>query len=470
MGSIVKNNTYKSLIHNIKLSISGTDLDFTEITLGKAIFLLSVPMVLEMLMESVFAVVDIYFVSSLGAGAVAVVGLTESLMTIVYALSIGLSTATTAIVARRIGEKSAKSASTAAFQAILVGFSLSVVIGILGIFFAEEILLLMGAEPEIAVAYKSYTAIILGSNCVIMLLFIINAVFRSSGDAAISMRVLWLANLLNIFLDPMLIFGWGPFPELGITGAAIATTTGRGIAVIYQVILLFGGKRRIKMAVSDLKVQWQTMFTLIKLSMGGIGQTLIATSSWLGLVRIMAVFGSEALAGYTIAIRIILFILLPSWGLANAASTMVGQNLGAGKPARAEKAVYITGYLNMAFLGICSLAFLIFPRALIQIFILDENVVSIGALILRTLSIGFILYGLGMVMVQALNGAGDTYTPTLINFCCFWLFEIPLAYFLAINLGLEGYGVALAVVIAESIMTLVALMIFRRGRWKLRKI
>ncbi len=470
MGSIAKNNTYKSFIHNLKLSISGTELDFTEIKLGKAIFLLSVPMVLEMIMESVFAVVDIYFVSSLGAGAVAVVGLTESLMTIIYAVSIGLSTATTAIVARRIGEKSAKSASTAAFQAILVGFTLSVLTGILGIFFAEEILLLMGAEPEIAVAYKSYTAIILGSNCVIMLLFIINAVFRSSGDAAISMRVLWLANLLNIFLDPMLIFGWGPFPELGITGAAIATSTGRGIAVIYQIILLFGGKRRIKMALSDLKIQWQTMFSLVKLSMGGIGQTLIATSSWLGLVRIMAEFGSEALAGYTIAIRIILFILLPSWGLANAASTMVGQNLGAGKPARAERAVYITGYLNMAFLGFCSLAFLIFPKALIQIFILDEAVVDIGALILRTLSIGFILYGLGMVMVQALNGAGDTYTPTLINFCCFWLLEIPLAYFLAIKTGFEAYGVAMAVVIAESIMTLVALTIFRRGRWKLRKI
>ena len=462
------NIRYKKLVRDVKEAITGTEQDFTTGSLKRAIFLLSVPMVLEMVMESVFAVVDIYFVSRLGAEAVATVGITESLITIVYAIGIGLSMATTALVSRRIGEKNPEGAARAAFQSIITGLFVSLLIAIPGIIFASDLLRLMGASEEIHANMSSYTAIMLGGNAVIMLLFIINAVFRSAGDAAISMRVLWIANIINLFLDPMLIFGIGPFPELGVMGAAVATNTGRGLAVAYQFYLLFIGRRRVKLAAVNIRIHFKTIRQLLKLSLGGIGQNIIATSSWVGLVRIISVFGSEALAGYTIAIRIIIFALLPSWGISNAAATLVGQNLGAGKPGRAEKSVWAVGKVNMVYMGIISLILILIPSTFVELFINDTDVLQSGSSSLRIISYGFIAYGLGMVMIQALNGAGDTLTPTRINFFCFWLLEIPLAYFLAISLGVGETGVYYAIVIAESVMTIAAAWYFKRGKWKLK--
>jgi len=464
------NIKYKRLVQDVKEVIAGTEQDFTTGSLKRAIFLLSVPMVLEMVMESIFAVVDIYFVSRLGAEAVATVGITESLVTIVYAIGIGLSVATTALVSRRIGEKNPEGAAKAAFQSIITGLFVSLLIAIPGIIYASKLLQVMGASEEIYANMSSYTAIMLGGNAVIMLLFIINAVFRSAGDAAISMRVLWVANIINLILDPMLIFGIGPFPELGVMGAAVATNIGRGLAVIYQFYLLFKGNGRVKLLVSHISVHLQTIRSLLKLSVGGIGQNVIAMSSWIGLVRIISEFGSEAIAGYTIAIRIIVFSLLPSWGISNAAATLVGQNLGAKKPGRAEKAVWAVGKVNMASMGIISVILILFPSAFIRLFIDDPAVIFSGAASLRILAYGFILYGLGMVMVQALNGAGDTLTPTKINFFCFWLLEIPLAYFLALSLGIGETGVYYSIVIAESVMTIAAAWYFKRGKWKLKEV
>ncbi len=450
------NIKFKKLVQDVKEAIAGTEQDFTSGSLKRAIFLLSVPMVLEMVMESIFAIVDIYFVSRLGAEAVATVGITESLVTIVYAIGVGLSMATTAMVSRRIGEKNPDGAAKVAFQSIITGLFVSLLIAIPGIIYASELLQVMGASEEIYTNMWSYTAIMLGGNAVIMLLFIINAVFRSAGDAAISMRVLWVANIINLILDPMLIFGIGPFPELGVMGAAVATNIGRGLAVIYQFYLLFKGNGRVKLLVSHISVHLQTIRSLLKLSVGGIGQNVIAMSSWIGLVRIISEFGSEAIAGYTIAIRIIIFSLLPSWGISNAAATLVGQNLGAKKPDRAEKAVWAVGKVNMVSMGIISVILILFPSAFIRLFIDDPAVIFSGAASLRILAYGFILYGLGMVMVQALNGAGDTLTPTKINFFCFWLLEIPLAYFLALSLGVGETGVYYSIVIAESVMTIAA--------------
>ncbi len=455
---------------DIKEAIAGTEKDFTEIRLGKSIFLLAVPMVLEMVMESVFAVVDIFFVSKLGADAVATVGLTESAMTIVYALGIGLSMATTALVSRRIGEKKNKEAGLVAFQAIALGIFISILIAIPGFIFAKGFLQLMGASSQMIENGHWYPAIMFGGNMVIMLLFIINAVLRSSGDAALSMRVMWIANIINLILDPLLIFGIGPFPELGLMGAAIATTTGRGIAVIYQLYILFRGKHRIKLYLESIRIKFGVMINLLKISGGGILQNLIATSSWIFLVRIISVSGPDALAGYTIAIRIIIFALLPAWGLSNAASTLVGQNLGANKPDRAEKSVWTTGYANMIFMGTISLILISFPNFWIKIFIDDPQVIAYGIKCLRIISYGFIIYGLGMVLIQGFNGSGDTITPTWINLFAFWLLEIPLAYVLAIafNMGLEG--ACIAIVIAESSLALLSLYLFKKGKWKTRKV
>lgn len=461
---------FKSLWSDIKEAIAGSERDFTSTKLGKAIFLLSIPMVLEMIMESVFAIVDIFFVSKLGADAVATVGITESVMTIVYAVAIGLSTATTALVARRIGEKHPEKAGVAAFQAILAGLTISVLLAIPGVIFAFDFLKIMGASDEMAVNGASYPAIMFGGNAVIMLLFIINAVFRSSGDAAVSMRVLWMANLINLVLDPILIFGLGPFPEMGIKGAAIATNIGRGAAVIYQFYLLFKGHGRIRLYLSSIRFKARIMFKLLRLSLGGIMQYLIATSSWIALVRIISSFGPEVLAGYTIAIRIIIFSMLPSWGLSNAASTLVGQNLGANHPKRAEKAVWITGIINVVFLGIIGIILISIPEKFVMLFIDTPEVVASGVQALRIISYGFVFYGMGMVVVQGFNGAGDTLTPTKINFFCFWLFEIPLAYFLSIILGLELTGVCLAIIIAESVLTTTGILIFRKGKWKTKTV
>ena len=471
--NLIKANTRRRvqiLYRDIYEAISGTEQDFTEGSLSRAIFLLSVPMVLEMVMESVFAIVDIYFVSKLGSDSVATVGLTESLITIVYAIASGLSMATTSIVARRIGEKDRDKAGRTAFQSIITGVFASLAIGIPGIIFASDILGIMGANDNIVNELSSYTSIMIGGNIVVMLLFIMNAVLRSSGDAAISMRVLWLGNIINIFLDPCLIFGWGPFPEMGIAGAAIATTTGRGIAVIYQLYLLFYGKRRVKILREHIRINFRLIGQILKISLGGIGQNLIATSSWIALVRIVSVFGSDALAGYTIAMRIIIFALLPSWGISNAAATLVGQNLGAKKPERAEKAVWVTSIVNMILLGVFGIIMILFPYRFISFFIEEAAVVDSGILALRIVSMGFISYGMGMVLVNSFNGAGDTVTPTRINIIAFWMIEIPLAYFLALRSGLDEKGVYIAIVIAESLMTLIALYLFRKGKWKLNEV
>lgn len=466
----IQNLNINSIWADIKEAIAGTERDFTDAPLGKAIFILAVPMVLEMIMESVFAVVDIFFVSRLGPDAVATVGLTESAMTIVYAIGVGLSVATTALVSRRIGEKKQKEAGLVAFQAIAAGIFISILIAIPGYFFAKDFLRLMGGTNNIIEQGHWYPAIMFGGNVVIMLLFIINAVLRSSGDAAISMRVMWVANILNLILDPLLIFGIGPFPELGIKGAAIATTIGRGIAVLYQFYILFRGKRRIKLYWSSIKIRVKIMWNLLKVSGGGILQNLIATSSWILLVRIIAVSGPTAIAGYTIAIRIVIFALLPAWGLSNAAATLVGQNLGAKHPDRAERSVWITGYVNMVLMGVLGLILILFPDPLIRVFIDDPAVIKEGIISLRIISIGFIMYALGMVLIQGFNGSGDTITPTWINLISFWIVEIPLAALLAIYFDLGLLGACIAIVVAESILTLISLFLFRRGKWKLRKV
>ena len=464
------NTALKNFWQDIVEAVRGTERDFTDVKLSRAILLLAIPMVLEMLMESLFAVVDIYFVSKIGSDAVAAVGITESLLTIVYSIGGGLGVATTAMVARRIGEKNPAGAATAAVQGIIAGFSVSTLVSLPGIFFSKGLLRLMGAANGVIEAGAIYTAIIMGSNGLIMLLFIINAIFRSSGDAAISMRVLWFANIINIILDPCLIFGLGPFPALGVKGAAIATALGRGLAVLYQFILLFKGKRRVKISLKQFKINFKVMKQLFYLSLGGIGQSIIATSSWIGLVRIIAVFGSEVVAGYTIAMRIIYFSLLPSWGLSNAASTLVGQNLGAEKPVRAEKAVWATGYANMVFLGIIAVVFILLPGPIIRIFTGEANVVANGSVCLRFIAYGNLFYALGMAIIQGFNGAGDTATPMKINFFCYWLLEIPLAWFLALPMGMAEKGVYVAIVIAESMMTIVSALIFRRGQWKKRQV
>lgn len=459
-----------SLWRDLREAIAGSELDYTTGKLGRAIFLLSVPMALEMMMESVFAVADIFFVSKLGSEAVAAVGLTETMMTLVYALAVGLSTATSSMVSRRIGEKNPEGASTVAFQAILTGVLISLVIAIPGSLYSRELLSLMGASDTVVNEMSGYTTVMMAGNGAIMLLFIINGIFRSAGDAAISMRILWFANIVNIILDPLLIFGIGPIPALGVTGAAIATNIGRGLAVALQLYYLFSGRHRVKLSWRHLRFDHRIMGKLIKLSLGGIGQHIIATSSWIVLIRIVSVFGSTVVAGYTIAIRVMVFALLPAWGLSNAASTLVGQNLGANQPKRAERSVWVTGWSNTIFMGSIGIILVIWSETFIGIFINDPEVLAAGATCLRFISIGFIAYGLGMVLVNALNGAGDTFTPTLINVFCYWILEIPLAWFLAIHSGMEQTRVYIAIVVAETVMTLAALLVFRSGRWKGMKV
>jgi len=461
---------FRTFFSDVKDAVAGSEQDFTEVKLSRAILLLSIPAVLEMIMESVFVIVDIFFVSKLGADAVATVGLTESMITIIYAISLGLATATTSMVSRRIGEKDPEKASKTAFQAIFTGITVSLLIAIPGAIYSVRLLELMGASETITEQLSGYTKIMLGGNIVIMLLFIINAIFRSAGDAAVAMRVLWLGNIINIILDPCLIFGLGPFPELGVTGAAVATTTGRGIAVLYQFWLLFYGGKRIQLSIKQLNINVKIITRLIKLSLGSIGQNLIGTISWIALVRIISVFGSEIVAGYTIAIRIVSFVLLPSWGISNAASTLVGQNLGAKKPERAERAVMATGWVNMILLGVVGLILVLFPSYFISFFIKDKIVLEAGVECLRIVSIGFIAYGFGMVLVNSFNGAGDTTTPLKINIFAFWCIEIPLAWVLSMRAGMNQQGVFTAIVIAESIMTLTAWLVFRRGKWKLKEV
>ncbi|WP_282014944.1 MATE family efflux transporter [Marinifilum flexuosum] len=460
----------RQLFNMIKDSLSGEEKDYTNGRIGKALFMLAIPMVLEMIFESVFAIADILFVSQLGKDAVATVGITETITTIVYAIGFGLSMATTALVARRVGEKKFEKAAKVSAQAIVTGAIASVFIAIVGVFFSKDLLRLMGANSTIVNEMSGYTSIILGSNMIIMLLFINNAIFRSAGDAALSMRVLIIANGLNIILDPLLIFGLGPIPAMGVEGAAIATSIGRGLAVVYQFVLLFKGSGKIHIKLEHFTLRWKTIKKLIKLSVGGIGQNIIATSSWIGLMRIMAEFGSAAIAGYTIAIRILIFILLPSWGLSNAAATLVGQNLGANQSERAEKSVWAAGRINVVFLGLIGIIFFLFPAYFIELFTDDQGIVVNGIQALKIISCGFIFYGMGMVLLNSINGAGDTQTPTLLNLISFWIVEIPVAYLLAIQFGWDQKGVFYAIIIAEAVLTLIALYWFKTGRWKLKKV
>lgn len=451
-------------------ALTGSHQDYTRGSLGRSILLLAVPMVLEMSMESVFAVVDVFFVARLGADAVATVGLTEGVLTLVYAVAIGLAMSTTAMVARRVGERDERGAAVAAAQAIWLGLAVSAVVAIVGLFFARDLLRLMGGSPELVAAGWGYPAVMFSTSAVIVLLFLNNAIFRGAGDAAIAMRALWLANLINLALDPCLIFGLGPFPELGLTGAAVATAIGRGTGVVFQLWVLFSRQGRIKLSAAGMRFDRAVTLRLVRLSIGGVVQFLIATASWLALVRILALFGSAALAGYTIAIRIIVFAILPSWGLGNAAATLVGQSLGAGKPERAERAVWRSGFYNMIFLTAVGFVFVALARPLVGLFTADQEVTAVAATCLRVVSVGYPVYAWGMVMVQAFNGAGDTYTPTWINLGCYWLFQIPLAYGLARRTGLEENGVFIAILAAETLLTAVTILVFRRGRWKLRQV
>jgi putative MATE family efflux protein len=444
--------------------------DYTREDLGRAIILLAIPMVLEMVLESVFAVVDTFFVARLGADAVATVGLTEAMLTLIFAVAMGLSMATTAMVARRIGESDREGAAVAAAHAIGIGVLVSLITAVVGVAAAPALLGLMGASASVIEMGYAYTAILIGGSLTIFLLFLINAIFRGAGDAAIAMRVLWFSNLINLVLDPCLIFGLGPFPELGLTGAAIATTIGRGIGVAFQLWVLFGGHGRIHLQARHFRFDPAVAWRLLRVSGNGIFQFLIQTASWIGLVRIVAIFGSGALAGYTIAIRIIIFTILPSWGLSNAAATLVGQNLGAGRPDRAERSVWLTSLYNMVFLGLVSVVFVGMPEPLVRIFTRDPEVVAHGVDCLRYVSSAYVFYAFGMVIVQAFNGAGDTRTPAIINLFCYWMFQIPMAWALALPLGLGPVGVFLSIAIAESVLAVVSVLVFRRGKWREQKI
>ncbi len=448
------------------IAVKGKEQDLTTISIRRAIFMLSIPMILEMLMESIFALVDILYVSQVSVNAVATIGLTESVITLVYAVAIGLSMAATAIVARRVGEKDLIGASQAAVQVIFLGVLVSVIVSVVGIFYAKEILALMGAEPDLIAEGHGYTQVLLGGNVTIMLLFLINAIFRGAGNASVAMWTLILSNGLNIILDPMFIFGFGPIPAYGVEGAAIATTIGRGTAVVFQLVILFYGYSKIKVRVKDLVVRTAVMLNLIKVSLGGIGQFLIGTSSWVFLMRIMSEFGSEVLAGYTIAIRVMMFTLMPAWGMSNAAATLVGQNLGAKQPDRAEKSVWKTGKYNAIFMGLVSLVYLIFAPQIISMFNTTPDVVKYGSLCLRIIAAGYIFFGYGMVVIQSFNGAGDTKTPTYINFVCFWLFQLPFAYLVAVTLDFGPEGVFWAITFAEILIAIIGIIWFKKGKWK----
>lgn len=455
---------------SVREALRGTRQDFTELPIRRAILLLAVPMILEMGMESLFVIVDIFWVSRLGADAVAAVGLTESMLTLIFTIAMGLGIGATATVARRIGEKDPERAAVAAVQVIVLGFALAIPIGIAGAMNAPRLLELMGATPEVIVRGKGYTAMMLGGNATVLLLFLGNAIFRGAGDAAIAMRVLWLANGLNILLGPCFIFGLGPLPELGVTGASIATNIGRGTGVLYLLYRLWRGGAHIRIERRHLKLELPIMLAVFRLSATGMFQMLVGMTSWIALIRILSGFGSAAVAGYTIAIRIVLFALLPSWGLSSAAATLVGQNLGAGKPDRAEEAVWKAGFYNMIFLGVVGLVFVVFAELIIGAFMQNPEVGSYGVACLRTVSLGFLFYAYGMVMSQAFNGAGAVWTPTFINLFCFWLWQLPLAYALAHVFGHGPRGLFAAITIAWSTYAVVSATIFKRGRWKLKKV
>lgn len=466
MSQRVSKSRFATILQSFKEALNGEEKEYTSGSIDKAIFMLSVPMILEMSMESLFALSDAFFVSRLGKDAIATVGLTESMLYLIYSMAIGVSMATTAIVARRIGEKNKYGAAHAGMQAIYIGVAVSVLIGIAGVLYAQDLLLLMGASPELVAENYLYTSIMLGGNVVILLLFLINGIFRGAGDASIAMRSLWLANFMNILLDPLLIYGLGPIPGMGLKGAAIATTIGRGLGVCYQLYHLYKGKGMIRILRKHMGIDLPIIGSLLRLAAGGTAQFLIASASWIFLVRIIARFGSDAIAGYTIGIRMISFTILPAWGMSNAAATLVGQNLGAKQPERAERSVWRTAFFNMLFLVSVAVVFFIAAPQIIGLFSDEPMVLKYGIECLRYVCMGYFFYGYGMVLAQAFNGAGDTRTPTLINLFGFWVFQIPLAYILATTLGWGPKGVFWAIAIAESAMAVAAMLIFRRGKWK----
>ncbi len=458
------------ILATIRQALSGAHLDLTDGNLKRAIILLAIPMILEMVMESLFGVVDMFFVARLGVDSLATVALTESCLVLVFGIAMGLSMATTAFVARRIGEKDPEGAAVAAVQAIALGLLLSLLVSVAGIFYAPNLLAIMGATPSVIAIGTTYTRILLGGSATIFLLFLINAIFRGAGDAALAMRALWFANLINIVLDPCLINGWGPFPKLNVMGASVATTTGRGLGVMFQLWMLFGGMSRIRIHAHQVRINLAILWRLLRVSFTGILQFLIATASWTGLVRLCATFGSVPVAGYTVAIKIFLFVILPCWGMANSAATLVGQNLGAKKPERAEQAVYETARYATWYMGVIAVIFLVFARQLAAFFTADPAVQTVAADCLRFISVGNICYAWGWVLVQAFNGAGDTRTPSMINFFCYWCFQIPLAWVLAVVLHWGPRGVFAAIPAAETAMTISSLILFRSGKWKKKMI
>jgi putative MATE family efflux protein len=454
----------------LRQAVLGTPQDYTQGSIGRAIFLLAVPMVLEMLMESLFGIVNAFWVSRLGQDALATVGLTESMLTVVFAICIGLGMGTTATVARRVGEKKLEAAGEAAAQSIILGVIVSIVIGAVGFAFAPNLLRAMGASASVVATGAGYPRIIYGSNVVIMLLFLNNAIFRGSGDASLAMRALWLGNLINLVLDPCFIFGLGFFPQLGVKGSAVATTIGRGTAVLFQLWVMTRGTTRVPVRLKQFRPNYELMGRIVRISTGGMLQFLIGTASWIAVVRIVSAFGSAAVAGYTVAVRIILVALLPPWGMANAAATLVGQNLGAGKPERAEKSVWKAGLVNMIFLAGVTLFFFFFAQRLVGFFTTDPAILPYGVDCLRFISYGYVFYAWGMVVSQSFNGAGDTYTPTLLNLFCFWLFQIPAAYLLGRHTALGVRGVFLALTLAQSLLAVLSVAVFRVGRWKTKKV
>ena len=458
------------LWRTLREAVRGSAIDYTTAPVGRAVVMLAVPMVIEMAMESIFAVADVFWVAHLGADAVATVGLTESMLTLIYTAAMGLSIGATALVARRIGEHDPEGAARVAGQSMLLGVTVAALIALVAAPFAPSLLGLMGASSEVIRSGSGFTRTMLGGNVTIVMLFMLNAVFRGSGDAAIAMRVLWFGNILNIVLGPCFIFGPGPFPELGVTGAAVATNIGRGSAVVYQLVTLMSGRGRVKVERRHLRLDFSIMMSVLRLSGSGTFQILIATASYVGLVRILSLFGSAALAGYTIGIRVILFALLPAVGLSNAAATMVGQNLGAARPDRAERAVWTAAVYNMIFLGGVGLVFLVAAGPISSLFTTDPLVQPFAIDCLRIVSLGFLFYACGMVLTQAFNGAGDTWTPTVVNLFVFWLWEIPLAYWLAVHARLGPRGVFIALTVAYSTLAVASAILFRRGKWKLKKV
>lgn len=454
-----------SFWHELRRGIAGVPRDFTSGSIGRAIALLAIPMVLEMIMQSVFALVDTYFVGKLGADPVAVVGLSDSILTLVFTVAMGLAMGTAATVARRIGEGRTDDAATAAAQALLLGVGFSLVIGVLGAFNASSLLRLMGASDSVVEVGTSYTAVLIGGSTTVFFLFLINAIFRGAGDPMLAMKSLWLANLINIALDPLLIFGWGPIPAMGVTGAAVATTIGRGIGVLYQLRVLTSGQGRFTLGFEHLRVVPAVMRRLLRLSSTAMLQFFVAMSSWILVMRILSSFGSAALAGYTVAIRVLIFALLPSWGMANAAATLVGQNLGAGKPDRARRSVWITAHSNMVFLVLTAVVVLSFADPIVRVFTNDPEVIAHAVRCLRIISFSYGFFAYGMVTIQSFNGAGDTTTPTWINFACYWALGLPLAWLLAHPAGLGPTGVFVAITITQAALAITGIVAFRRGSW-----